>query len=334
MCGIAGALTSRALTDDDGRLLTMPLAHRGPDDDGAYFSPARRLFLGHRRLSIIDLSTSANQPMYSRDGRYVMVYNGEVYNFAELRRQHLAGVDLRTHGDSEVVLELFAKHGPKCMAWLNGMFALAIHDRERDELFLCRDGLGIKPLFYYADGSNFAFGSELKAVRTFVQDGLKKPLAVDRAAVPEFLHVGFIPEPRTIYERVFKFPAGHFAFVSANGVMRAPSRYWNARESYLVDPITDETTALERYRSTLFAAVERQLVADVPVGTFLSGGIDSSLVTAVAQRLSSRPVQSFSIGFDQARYDESQYAAAVATHLHTDHHPFRATIDDVLELVP
>lgn len=334
MCGVAGAILETPLGDGLSGLLTSSLAHRGPDAAGEYTARGGRLVLGHRRLSVLDLSADANQPMASADGRYVIVYNGEVYNYPELRKEYLKDVSLRTHGDTEVVLALYAKYGARCIAWLNGMFALAIHDRERDELFLCRDGIGIKPLFYYAAGPTVVFASELKAVRTFVQDALGKTLRVAEEAIPKFLHLGFIPEPLTIYEQVFKFPAGHHATIALGQTMPRPTPFWRADDSFLRDPIADEETAYARYKALLFDAVGKQMIADVPLGTFLSGGIDSSLVTAVAAQLSTRPIKTFSIGFDDPHYDESRHAAAVASHLKTEHHPFVASVEEVRELVP
>jgi asparagine synthase (glutamine-hydrolysing) len=334
MCGIAGALSALPISIESRSVLTDALHHRGPDATGGYVANDARLFLGHCRLSIIDLSGSANQPMYSADGHYVMVYNGEVYNFEELRDQYLKGYNFRTHSDTEVILELFAKYGVKSIAWLNGMFTFAIHDKERDEVILARDGIGIKPLFYYSNGAELVFGSELKAVRDFVSGAMGRRLEVASEAIPYFLHVGFIPEPLSIYKNVYKFPSGHYAIVSGKGGKVQPVPFWQPKDSFLHDPIQDEQTAYSQYRSLLFDAVDKQMIADVPLGTFLSGGIDSSLVTAVAAHLSSRPVKTFSIGFEEARYDESRYAAEVAIHLGTEHHPFKVSINEVLGLIP
>ncbi len=308
------------------------LRHRGPDAAGSWTDETEHVFLGHRRLSIIDLDEAANQPMVSACGRYVMVYNGEVYNFPQLK-QKLKHVNWRTHSDTEVVLELFAEFGEQVFPWLNGMFALAIYDRRDKQLILARDQLGIKPLFYqYADGE-LVFASELKFIATYTQKR-NRALKVEREAIPFFLHLGYIPEPLTIYQGVHKFPAGHYAVVKEPGGGMEITRYWNAEQYYPGRAARSEAEALASYRDLLFSSVQDQMVSDVPVGTFLSGGIDSSLVTAVASQVSKGRVNSFSIGFKEPRYDESQYAEAVAKHLGTDHHRFMVSVDDVLEQIP
>jgi asparagine synthase (glutamine-hydrolysing) len=303
--------------------------HRGPDAAGHYTDPSGKLFLGHCRLSIIDLSATANQPMHSADGRYVIIFNGEVYNFGELR-QKLPGFAWRTHGDTEVVLELFARFGADTFAWLNGFFALAVYDTATQKLTLARDQIGIKPLFFSRSGKELAWASELKSVLA----AMPAHPPTDRRAVAYFLHLGYIPEPLTIYEGIEKFPAGCWATLDTASGDWQMHRYWDAGDYYLKAPLHDETRALKLYKEKLFAAVERQMISDVPLGTFLSGGIDSSLVSAVAAKISPRKVNTFSIGFEEAAYDESGYAQQVAEHLKTQHHLFRVKLDDVLALVP
>ena len=308
------------------------LSHRGPDSKGSWLSPSGKVFLGHRRLSSIDLHAAANQPMTSSDGRFTIVYNGEVYNFRELKK-HLPDFQWRTQGDTEVVLELFAAFGTRCFSWLNGMFALAIYDEATDSVVLARDQIGIKPLFYQLAGETIYFGSELKSLVALAASVGKVP-PVEGAAIPYFLHLGYIPEPWTIYQNVFKFPAGHFAIIPLETLKMELSQYWSAEDHYLQKPISDHGSAFSRFRDIAFAAVNDQMVSDVPLGTFLSGGIDSSLVTAIASKVSSQKVRSFTIGFEEKRFDESGHAAAVAKHLGTEHHTFHVAVDDVLDLIP
>lgn len=326
MCGIYGAFSRQGIDTAKEKKATDTMYHRGPDSGGYYTSPSGKLFLGHRRLSIIDLSSAANQPMTSSGGRYVMVFNGEIYNFRELK-QKLPGMAWTSSSDSEVILELFARFGAESFAWLNGIFAIGIYDTQQEQLWLCRDQLGIKPLFLRREDGACSFASELKAL-------VRKGDQVDRGAVPLFLHLGYIPEPQTIYREIKKFPAAHYACLDLQSGSWTQTRYWSAADHYLRDPVTDEVKALQQYKELLYAAIERQMISDVPLGTFLSGGIDSSLVTAVAADISSRKINTFSIGFEEARFDESQYAAQVAAHLNTDHHLFRVRLDDVLALVP
>lgn len=329
MCGIAGAFRIKGI--NHARIISMTdcLLHRGPDAGASYVDPGGKVFLGHRRLSIIDLSTSANQPMYSADGRYVIVFNGEIYNFPELKNK-LPGFPWKTHGDTEVILELFASFGPASFAWLNGFFAISIYDTQTGKIYLSRDQIGIKPLFFLRDSENLIWASELKSICAALPGTPK----MDQRAVPYFLHLGYIPEPLSIYEGVEKFPAGCWAVFDTNTLDWQLQRYWDAQNYYLKAPLHDERKALQQYQEKLFGAVERQMISDVPLGTFLSGGIDSSLVSAVAAKISTQKVKTFSIGFEEANYDEAKYAQQVADHLKTEHHLFRVKMDDILPLIP
>jgi len=335
MCGITGFIdfkgqnSKETLTD-----MTSCLAHRGPDGQGTYYARtgSASIGLGHRRLSILDLSDVANQPMYSACRGYVIVYNGEVYNFASLKAK-LPGFNWHTSSDTEVILELFARFGANSFSWLNGMFSIAIYDIKTSSLTLARDQTGIKPLYYHESDGEFIFASELKAIKAYILTQNKK-LEINREAVPGFLHLGFIAEPDTIYKDTYKFPAAHYGIITANTAQLQLSRYWNASDYYLFDPVCDKENALSRYRDLLYESVSDQMVSDVPLGTFLSGGIDSSLVTAVAAQISTPKINTFSIGFEEAKYDESNFAAAVAKNLGTDHHTFRVSVNDVLDLVP
>jgi asparagine synthase (glutamine-hydrolysing) len=335
MCGIAGFISlNNQFTQQQLKNAAAVMQHRGPDADGFYFSANNTVGFAHRRLSILDLSTAANQPMLSADGRYCIVFNGEVYNFNELKNQ-LAdkGASLKTTSDTEVILELFAQKGPSCFATMNGMFAFAIYDTKENSVTLCRDHVGIKPLFYYADDSSLIFASEIKVIKKIIGDRL----SVNGNAIPYFLHVGFIPEPLTIYNCTFKFPAAHYAEINLNANSIAaisPTAFWKLEDKITGTVLADEAVAKKQLNELLYDAVEKQLISDVPIGTFLSGGIDSSLVTAIAAKVSgSDKIKTFSIAIDDGKYNESKFARQVAGHLKTDHHEFAVKEKEVMELV-
>lgn len=332
MCGISGGFSLKKLNTTALREANDCLAHRGPDASGYYVNDSGSLFLGHRRLSIIDLSEVANQPMFSASGRHVMVYNGEVYNFRELR-QKMKDHAWQSHSDTEVILELFEAYGPECFQWLNGMFALAIYDKLSETLFIARDQVGIKPLFLLRNEGEIVFSSELKVISRY-RKSEGRPLKANKEAVPYFLHLGFIPEPLTIFQGVEKFPAGSYGVVDMSSGSLETRSFWEPSTHFLTRKITDPAEAERQYREILFRSVEEQMVSDVPLGTFLSGGIDSSLVTAVAQHCSSQKIKTFSIGFREAQYDESAHASAVADHLGTEHHSVRLSVKDMLDLIP
>lgn len=323
MCGIAGIYNSNGVEQQLLKRMTDAIAHRGPDAEGFFVD--KEIGLGHRRLSIIDLSTAANQPMQSNCKRYWMVFNGEVYNFKEIATE--LDVELKTSGDSEVILEAFAKWGPSMVSRLNGMFTIAIFDTVERDLFLFRDRLGIKPLYVYRKGGQLAFASELKAIVA----NTDCKLSVNHRAIPYFLHLGYIPEPISIYNEVEKFPSGCWAKIKDNEFKT--ERYWSAKDSIQSTTITDEKEAKNHLKTLLQNAVSRRLMSDVPFGTFLSGGIDSSLVTALAQYSSSEKLKTFSIGFDDAKHDESAFARQVSDYLDTEHHEYRVTEKDALQLV-
>ncbi len=305
--------------------MTDAIAHRGPDAEGFYYK--ENIALGHRRLSIIDLSSAANQPMYSADNRWVIVFNGEVYNFNEIAKQ--SELQLITHSDTEVLLESFAKKGVEAISEWNGMFALALYDTLRNKLFLIRDRLGIKPIYYFFNNGKLFFASEIKALTHL--DDLKTELTINQNAVNSFLQLGYIPGPATIYNEIKKLPAGHYAEYNGSDFTIVP--YWQAEERIYPSVITNERDALHRLEELLISSVKYRMIADVPFGTFLSGGIDSSLVTAIAQSVSDDPVKTFSIAFNEAQYNESQFSRAVSKHLNTQHHEFTVSENDALELV-
>ena len=340
MCGIAGFISS-ALPDGAGSILarmTDAIAHRGPDDCGAWLDTAAGVALGHRRLSIIDLSAAGHQPMVSASGRYVIVYNGEIYNFRDLRAELEtigAAPEWRGHSDTEVMLAAIDRWGVRsAVERLNGMFAFALWDRQAQTLTLARDRLGEKPLYYGRMGEAFLFGSELKALTchpAFERN-------VDRDALALYLRHNYVPAPQSIWRGILKLPPGHILEVRDQGrSVGEPIAYWDLRavaEAGATDPLPDGPELVDRLEILLKDSVLRRMEADVPLGAFLSGGIDSSTIVALMQAQSSRPVRTFTIGFHEQGYDEAVHAKAVAAHLGTDHTELYVTPDDALSLIP
>ncbi|MBN8703026.1 MAG: asparagine synthase (glutamine-hydrolyzing) [Bacteroidetes bacterium] len=328
MCGIAGYYTNGVLQNNINLAQQIDLlSHRGPNSNGHF--KENKVGLVHTRLSIIDLSANANQPMYSQDERYVIVFNGEVYNHRELGAELKSNysINLKTHSDTEVILEGYVHEGVKFIDKLNGMFAFAIYDRKEETLFICRDRVGIKPLFYYWDGYDFIFASEIKAIVKV----LNKKLTINKSAVYNFLHLGFIPNPDSIYQKIKKLKAGHSLKINKQQLEISP--YWNLNTIIKPIAIKDEKKALVQLSDLLMSSVQYHLKSDVPYGVFLSGGIDSSLVTSMAVALSGSKINTFSIGFTESKYNESNYAKKIATHLNTNHHEFIVSYKDALELV-
>jgi len=324
MCGIAGIYNPNGAKVESLKLMTNAMAHRGPDAVG--FQTHNHLGLAHRRLSIIDLSSASHQPMRSACERYFMAFNGEVYNHKEIAKE--LGGQMKTTSDTEVVLEAFAKWGPKMVKKLNGMFAIAILDTVENKFYFFRDRLGIKPLFVYRKNKILAFASELKAIVALKNE---VQLSVNREAIPAFLNLGYIPQPLTIYNEVEKFPSGYWAVFDGENFNK--TCYWNANEKVSSTIISNENEAKEQLEQLLKNAVSRRLMSDVPFGTFLSGGVDSSLVTALAQHSTSEKLKTFSIGFDDPKHNEAGFARQVAKHLDTEHYEYILTEKDAIELV-
>ena len=325
MCGIAGFYQSEiVLTKDDLKCMSDRISHRGPDADGFYVEP--NIGLAHRRLSILDLSSAANQPMFSQDDNYVIVYNGEIFNFQEIAVS--LNQTFKTTSDTEVILEAFIKWGPSFVHQLNGMFSIVIYNKLDKSVFICRDRLGIKPLYYFLDDNKFIFASELKSILRLRP---KIKLSLNKKAVHEYLLLGYVPEPLSICEEIKKFPSGCYAFFK-NSKLEINS-YWQPEEKVDAAFISDETEAKKQLKDLLNSSVKYRMISDVPFGTFLSGGIDSSLVTAIAQSNSDKPINTFSIGFNESKHNESSYAQAVAKQLGTKHHEFTVTEKDALELL-
>lgn len=318
MCGITGALYRHQRPDEAVlRAMTDTLAHRGPDGDGVHlFAHAG---LGHRRLSIVDLTPAAAQPLMSDDGLVGLAFNGELYNFQTLRTQLQAlGHTFRSTGDTEVLLKAYLQWGVEAVRRLDGMFAFAVVDSRDGSLLLGRDRTGKKPLYVYEDGEKLLFGSELKAI-------LAHP-GVDRAMRPQapaqFLSHGYVPSPDTFYQRIRKLPPSNFERFDAQGQSRGPQRYWD----FPMGPSREvgDAEAIAQVRTLFTQAVEKRLVADVPLGAFLSGGVDSSLVVGVMAQVSRTPVKTFSIGFQgYPAWDETAFAREVATRFRTEHTEFK-----------
>jgi asparagine synthase (glutamine-hydrolysing) len=316
MCGITAVFDhSPDNAPSTIRAMTEALAHRGPDDAGTWNSGDGRVALGHRRLSIIDLSALGRNPMSWRGGRFRITYNGEVYNYRTLRRELEAeGYAFTSQTDTEVILAAYERWGIECLGRFIGMFAFALWDEARRQLVIVRDRLGKKPL-YYADYPNrVAIASELKALIT----DPRFPRTVDREAVRQYLRYGYIPAPRTIYTAARKLLPGHYAVVSDGRI--EVHRYWDPLNAAARGCTEPPEQLEEQVESLLSDAVGLRMIADVPLGAFLSGGVDSSLIVALMQEQSARPVRTFSIRFANQRFNEAAHAAQVARHLGTDHH--------------
>lgn len=324
MCGITGIFHTQARHEVDAAILermNQSLFHRGPDEGGLHREPG--VGLGHRRLSIIDLSTG-QQPLFNEDHSVVVVFNGEIYNFAELAKElAAAGHVFRTHSDTEVIVHGWEQWGEKCVERFRGMFAFAVWDRNTQSLFMARDRLGKKPLFYslLADGQ-FLFGSELKALLQHPQ--LKQD--IDPYAVEEYFAYGYVPDPRTILRNVFKLPPAHTLTLKRGHPLPSPREYWDVPFKP-VGPISEADAAAELI-DRLREAVKIRLVSDVPLGAFLSGGVDSSAVVAMMAGLSTEPVNTCSISFGNPEFNESQFAAQVAERYRTHHRVEQVDSDD------
>lgn len=343
MCGLAGLMVSGGASPELLRqtvqAMTDAIAYRGPDGDGYWNDPAAGLALGHRRLAIIDLSQDGAQPMLSASGRFCIVFNGEIYNYQDLRaRLAAAGTVFRSASDTEVLLAGFEHWGVEAtLTESNGMFAFALWDAHKRQLTLGRDRFGQKPLLYGWNGNSFLFASELRALEAC--PGFDAP--VDPAAVSLLLRYGHVPAPYVIRSGLRKLPPGCLLTLSADtapGILPLPQSYWSASEAAqagLAEPYRgNEAAATEELEALLRDAVKLCMVSDVPVGAFLSGGIDSSTVVAMMQSLGGPPVRSFSIGFNEARFNEAHYARAVADHLGTDHTELYLGEADALAVVP
>ncbi|HMO39158.1 MAG TPA: asparagine synthase (glutamine-hydrolyzing) [Saprospiraceae bacterium] len=326
MCGITGIIGLETAAGKEGiSHMLQALAHRGPDDSGVFAD--ERVALGHQRLSILDLSAQGHQPMHSADGRYVITYNGELYNFQALRaelEQH--GYTFRSSTDTEVMLYAYDAWGAACIERFNGMFAFALYDQQAGSILIARDRLGIKPLYYATTAEGvFLFASE---VRSILASGLVKP-HLNAHALSAYLRYQSVPPPETLVAGVRLLEPGTYLLVKDGQVEQ--QRYWQAWQG---EAISSDTHPEQKVRALLEAAVQRRLISDVPLGAFLSGGIDSSLIVGIMSAGSTQPVQTFTVAFDDARFEDGRYAAMVAKHFKTHHTEVLLQTDDVLAQVP
>lgn len=354
MCGLTGIVDSSGRPDADLRqivgAMTRTLQHRGPDAEG--FWAADGIAFGHRRLSILELSPAGAQPMHSADGRYVIVYNGEIYNHLDLRREledKGAAPNWNGQSDTETLLAGIAFWGlDATLERAAGMLAIALWDRKERRLSLARDRMGEKPLYWGWAGRSLVFGSELKALAAHPDFAG----GICREALAQYLRFSYVPVPRSIYPGIYKLEPGAILDVAGSPPATAPAeplrpdqshgsisirRYWSLNatiEKGAQNPIRDDGEAVEELERVLGSAVERQMLSDVPLGAFLSGGVDSSTIVAMMQKLSARPVKTFTVGFDDAAFDESPFAAAVARHLGTDHTALRVTAAEARSVIP
>ncbi|MBT3389588.1 MAG: asparagine synthase (glutamine-hydrolyzing) [Chloroflexi bacterium] len=343
MCGITGFWdrtnsTAQAELENSVQQMTAKIYHRGPDAGGAWCRAQDGIALGFRRLAILDLSPMGHQPMHSASGRYVIVYNGEVYNFAEMRTElDACGASFRGTSDTEVMLAAIEAWGLEtALQRFNGMFAIALWDRAEKRLTLARDRMGIKPLYYGWFGNTLLFGSELKALRahpSFREE-------INRDALALYLRHNYVPAPFSIYQGIFKLPAGSYLTLQHASSPREfePQPYWQIRqvvEDGLANPFEgSEQEALDALDAMLRRSVGLRMVADVPLGAFLSGGIDSSTIVALMQSQSSIPVKTFTIGFHEQGFDEARYARQVAAHLGTEHTELYVTPEETRQVIP
>ncbi|MGQ7274717.1 asparagine synthase (glutamine-hydrolyzing) [Marinobacter sp. V034] len=339
MCGIAGFLTPDSIEGPERLLRKMgkSIAHRGPDADGVWFDGAHGLGLVHRRLAIQDLSPAGAQPMVSPSGRYIIVFNGEIYNFKTLGKELLGyGYSFKGHSDTEVMLAAIEHWGiESAIPRFYGMFAFALVDREKKALYLTRDRMGEKPLYYGWQSRSLLFGSELKALR--VHPSFSGEL--EKNVLPLLLRHNFIPAPHTIFKGIFKVRPGHLVEISygaaGHGEVTSDTAFWDMSAiSEREPPPQSRDAAANKLEDILGNVIQEQMISDVPLGAFLSGGIDSSTIVALMKARASRPVKTFTIGFNEPGFNEAEHAAAVAAHLGTEHHELYVTEKDALNVVP
>lgn len=329
MCGITGKICfgNDCVEENDILKMNEKIQHRGPDDGGVYLSPDKKVGLGHRRLSIIDLSTLGHQPMNYLD-RYWIVFNGEIYNFQEKREMlQKEGYAFKSKSDTEVVLALYDKFGKKCLEHLRGMFSFAIYDEKERTIFCARDRVGKKPFKYYLDENVFIFASELKAILT-QPEYKKKP---DYIAIHHYLTLQYVPAPLTGFKNLKKLEPAHYLFIDLKTKKIEKERYWQLDYSQKLD--LSEAEWKKRIMEKLEECVKLRIVSDVPLGAFLSGGIDSSAIVALMSKLSSKPVKTFSIGFEEEKFNELPYARMIADKFKTDHTEFIVK-PNAIELLP
>ena len=332
MCGIVGFIDqSKQTTQKKLEAMRESITYRGPDSAGSEFyeTSTYTLGLGHRRLSILDLSPLGSQPMYYKE--LTLIHNGEVYNFATIKEELIElGYEFTSHTDTEVILKAFHAWGVESVQKFRGMFAFAIYDKIKEELYIFRDRAGVKPLYYHKSDDLFLFGSELK---TFYEHP-KFEKIVNKKALPYYFRFGYIPAPLTIFEDTYKLKAGYYLVVNTKESSFKEKCYWSVEEAYLKEKLEDSKEEItEKLERILTDAFELRMVSDVPVGVFLSGGVDSSLVTALLQKNSRTPLKTFTIGFEEKGYNEATFAKEIANYLGTDHTEYYCSKDDMLKVI-
>lgn len=332
MCGICGFVSKNRITPEQLKRMNDAMYHRGPNDSGEEIYPAKGGYsvgLAQRRLSILDLSPMGHQPMHSPDKRISVVYNGEIYNFQELKEE-LADYPFCSTCDTEVIIAAYLKWGIDCVSRFNGMFAIALFDRETEEFYLVRDRIGKKPLYYWLEQGNLVFASELKPIMEC--PGFEKKIRTE--VLSRYLYHQYINAPDTIFENVSKLEPGSILRFSDGNINTW--KFWDIKEvyhRYKANPVEDYAQAKQELKDLLNRSVSLRMISDVPLGTFLSGGYDSSLITAIAQSLSPQPVKTYSIGFNEEKYNEAKYAKEVAEHLGTNHTELYISEKEMFDLV-
>jgi asparagine synthase (glutamine-hydrolysing) len=333
MCGIAGFIDFRKRsTEQTLSGMSCAVSHRGPDGQGAYFTETKdaAVGLGHRRLSIIDLSHAADQPMHY-DGLH-LIFNGEIYNYNEIREELISlGHQFQTHSDTEVILHAWREWGEKAIARWHGMFAIALFEEKKNELICIRDRAGVKPFYYYWKDDVFLFGSELKSL--LAHPAFKKE--IDKNAVASFLQYGYVSHPHCIYKNTYKLQPGYFLQLKLDSKAITATQYWNVYDYYNKPKLKiDLPEAIDETEKILQKAFQYRMVADVPVGVFLSGGYDSSCVTALLQKNATENIKTFTIGTTDNKLDEAPYAKQIADHLGTDHTEYYCSPKEALNIIP
>lgn len=322
MCGLAG-FSSVDLNLEILKEMSSVITHRGPNSKGYFYNENRNVGLTHKRLSILDLSDKANQPMTSHCGNFTIVYNGEVYNYKNISKK--INRKWKTSSDTEVILEAFVEFGIDFIKELNGMFVIIIYDHVKNQIILARDRIGIKPLYYHLDSNGFTFASELKSIQRIHK------LKINKEKISSYLHLGYFPKDDTFYQNTYKFPAGSYGIYSNNKL--DIKSYWNIENHYYENINSNLESSKYQLDLLLNESVKKRLISDVPLGCFLSGGIDSSLITAIAQNNSYNTINTFSIGLKESKYNESIHAREVAKLLNSNHKEFILSENDALEII-
>ena len=324
MCGINGIISKEARPYSELiSKMNTKINHRGPNASGVFIH--QNTAMGHVRLSIIDLSEHANQPF--KDNTCTLVYNGEVYNFEELKLKYK--LDCKTSSDTEVIFKGIQKIGSKFIEELNGMFSLAFFNQETNETIIARDRMGIKPLYLFENDHTISFSSELKALKEIQKE--LGGFSLNQQSINSFLHLGYIPKPLTIYNEISKFPPGHIGIIKNNQI--TIHKYWDTFSQITTNVLSDEQEAKKELKTLLSSSIKYRLKCDVSFGTFLSGGVDSSLITAIAQDVSPQKINTFTIGFDNPKFNETEFAKQVSDHIGTNHHEFMVSENDAKDLV-